>query len=370
MLMKPLSILVYAPISLKGMGGAERHVTNLIQILKLQGHRVTVCSEDNARPLTPLQNVIAGKIPALRSTFFASRHDIAPADYDFVLSFDLSGLGVRHPRHIRVMAGCATAFRQHALSRPQAPARAFVQDRITDAYHVLERRASRGLGNVACSEGLAKEVRRLGLPLLDVIAPPTDIANLVWKAPTRDEACRAWGAPTSKTYLAFAGRWEYAKGCDRLSALAARLPSQYAFLIAGPSKEALPPEVAARTAFSGPVAPDRMNYIYRAAHLVLLPSRFEGASMVIAEALACGVPVLTTPVGSGVDLSQASPLLSSMIIKTPDDIDEWLGAITQFEQPAHYESVSREGARYAELYAIEAVAARWQELLLKTADPA
>jgi glycosyltransferase involved in cell wall biosynthesis len=52
-----------------------------------------------------------------------------------------------------------------------------------------------------------------------------------------------------------------------------------------------------RISFSGPRAGDQLRQAYRAADLLVLPSRLEAYGMVVTEALAAAVPVVATAVG-------------------------------------------------------------------------
>jgi glycosyltransferase involved in cell wall biosynthesis len=52
-----------------------------------------------------------------------------------------------------------------------------------------------------------------------------------------------------------------------------------------------------RISFTGPLAREEMRRRYRSADLLVLPSRLEAYGMVVAEALAVGVPVVATAVG-------------------------------------------------------------------------
>jgi glycosyltransferase involved in cell wall biosynthesis len=55
--------------------------------------------------------------------------------------------------------------------------------------------------------------------------------------------------------------------------------------------------IAGRISFPGPLAGDQLDRRYRAADLLVLPSRLEAYGMVVTEALAVGVPVIATEVG-------------------------------------------------------------------------
>lgn len=67
------------------------------------------------------------------------------------------------------------------------------------------------------------------------------------------------------------------------------------------------------------VPPERMSLHYNAASAVLVPSESEGFGLATLEALACGVPVLATPVG-------VAPLVAGTLedcLVAPFDADTW-----------------------------------------------
>ncbi len=360
--MRKLRILLLAPVRLEGIGGAERHINNFIAVLQGLGHEVHVQSEADARPLRGLKALVARKVPALKSAFFTSRLSVDTRAYDFVLSFDLSGVGVRNHRHLRVLAGCAAAFRLKALVPESRRVRRMARELITEAYRRMELRASRGLGNVACSDGLAREVAAIGLRLAGTIDPPTDLQALADSTLSRADALAALGLPADGRYLAFVGRWEYAKGSDLLTKVADTLPADTWLVLAGPSPEQLPDAVRRKTRFCASVPAQDIHRVYRAADAVLLPTRFEGSSMVVTEALACGTPVLTTPVGSGVDLRDHSPELASLVIGSLNDATPWVRALARLQEPTHRQAVLAAARDFIQRYAPAAVAEQWQAL--------
>ena len=69
-------------------------------------------------------------------------------------------------------------------------------------------------------------------------------------------------------------------------------------LRAGLEHEAVRLGVARRVTFHGAVPHDRLPDYYRAAHLLVVSSRYESQSMVTFEAAACGCPVVGTAVGA------------------------------------------------------------------------
>jgi glycosyltransferase involved in cell wall biosynthesis len=110
----------------------------------------------------------------------------------------------------------------------------------------------------------------------------------------------------------------------------------------------------------GGVAPDEVPYWINAANAVLVPSEKEAFGLSAIEALACGVPVLATPVGihpvvlEGVEGAYCAPF----------DRDAWRAALRP-----HLEADDPrvDGRSRAELFSADAMAARvveaWRDLL-------
>jgi rhamnosyl/mannosyltransferase len=106
----------------------------------------------------------------------------------------------------------------------------------------------------------------------------------------------------------FVGRLRHYKGVDVLIDAAARLPEPAHFLIVGvgPLAAALQHQaqrngVADRVHFLGELSDEAVTALYHAADVFVLPStnRAETFGIVQLEAMACGLPVICTELGTG-----------------------------------------------------------------------
>ena len=122
----------------------------------------------------------------------------------------------------------------------------------------------------------------------------------------RDAARRALSIDTGERILLFVGNLLPVKGPDLLLDALALVPSDRRWTVAwlgdGPMRDALEARahaagLAPQMRFVGRVPNDALPTWYRAADLIVLPSRSEGIPNVLLEAMACGTPFRAFDVG-------------------------------------------------------------------------
>jgi glycosyltransferase involved in cell wall biosynthesis len=162
--------------------------------------------------------------------------------------------------------------------------------------------AERGLAGVtdrlvAVGTGVRQELlaARIGTAGQYVVIPP-GIA-LSRAAPGRDEARAALGLPAGGAVVAYVARLIPVKRPDRMLAVAREIP-EATFVVAGdgPLRSELGASAPANVRFLGWRAD--VENVYAAANVALLTSDNEGMPVTLIEAGLCGVPAVTTDVGS------------------------------------------------------------------------
>jgi glycosyltransferase involved in cell wall biosynthesis len=215
----------------------------------------------------------------------------------------------------------------------------------------MERRVLRGAAQVyGISPWSRTSVARAGgLPedQVGVLPIPIDLEAF---APAADEE---WERTLATPVLAFVGRADDPrKNAGLLLDAVRRLPDVRALLIGSPPAGRLPERVEATG-----VVPSVAEQLRRAT-LLVLPSYQEAFGIVVAEALAAGVPVVTTPSGgpeSLVEESGGGVVLSEF---SPDELAETVsGLLADTERLAE---MRRQGREYV---AREHSPERFRELL-------
>jgi glycosyltransferase involved in cell wall biosynthesis len=211
--------------------------------------------------------------------------------------------------------------------------------------------AARGATVVGVSESTAVEVARHYRVRADAVIP-NGIDLTVFTPRPRAEARALLGLPERDRLALFAGRLNQSKGAAVMPPACER--AGYRLVVAGPHG---PPG----SLYLGRLAPDELARAYAAADCVLLPSVYEACSFVLLEALACGVPVLTTRVGSVPSLLRSVPEYDALCVEPrEDDLAAKLHYLRETDTTA---LMHRASAWVAENHGLERYAARWNALL-------
>lgn len=208
----------------------------------------------------------------------------------------------------------ASAFRHH-------------KGQLQSLYHdywiaPIERKTMRAASRVvAVSHFAATSARAVGLFAgeIEVIPNGTDV---VLFSPRQHPLTQ----PPFR--LLYVGNWATRKGVDLLDPIMRGLGDQFRLICVGgqPSKgekDEMPDNVS----FEGRVHHStHMVALMRSSHALLFPSRSEGLSLVALEALACGLPIITTRGTSMAEIVQHG--MSGMLCDE-DDVASFISAIRE-----------------------------------------
>lgn len=174
---------------------------------------------------------------------------------------------------------------------------------------------------IALSKDLKERAQLLGASTAKTVVVPNGINNQIFCPGDRLEARRRLGLPLLGRILLSVGRLHSSKGypllVEALARLLTEIPDLRLAIVGEPDHEAdaRPAIEAAATRLGvsekvqliGAQRHSAMADWYQAADLFCLATSREGSANVLIEALACGLPCVTTPVGGNPD-----------IISTPD----------------------------------------------------
>jgi glycosyltransferase involved in cell wall biosynthesis len=212
--------------------------------------------------------------------------------------------------------------------------------------------AARNATIVAVSDQIADEVRRYcGHRVAAVIPNGVDIERF---APRDRVTSRArLGLPADARIALYVGRLEAGKGSRELRAACAA--SGWMLAVAG---VAAPPGAT----HLGLLDHERLAFAYTAADCVLFPTYYEGCSYVVLEALASGVPVLTTLTGWMPTLLRAVPAYRALIAPA-HDAQAFAARLRDWPAEGHGAVVAAASAFVREHNSLPAWAAAWGALL-------
>jgi glycosyltransferase involved in cell wall biosynthesis len=341
---------IVSPDPASTTGGVERVCRLLADVLEQDGWRVTLVGP--GRGITRWQFRLGAGYLGISHSATQAAVQLRP---DLLITNGLLGMPLtrRIPR-VHVFHGTMiadTRAEAQALSR-----REFL--RRTVAGGVSEAVAGLGATVVCVSDSTAREVRRYYRLRTDAVIP-NGVDTAVFQPRSRSEARQQLGLSPTARYCLFVGRLQHRKGSELL--LPACRAAGFELLIAGARG-------AQGAHHLGALDPHALARAYSAADCVLFPTRYEACSLVVLEALAAGVPLLTTRVGWMPTLLRAVPEYEALCVRAEHgDIVARLRALGELDTPA---LATKARAWVAEHNSLERWAERWRVLLARTGGPA
>lgn len=163
-------------------------------------------------------------------------------------------------------------------------------------------------GLLAVSQGLADDMAALGMPRERIAIHRTGLDRTVFRPLDRVECRARLGLPGNAPILACVGALIARKGQGFAIDALVHLPDALLVLAGGGSDEAALKAraerlgVTSRVRFLGAVPHGELPVVLNAADVFVLPSASEGLANAWVEALACGTPVVTTPIAGAREL--------------------------------------------------------------------
>ena len=181
---------------------------------------------------------------------------------------------------------------------------------------------------IAVSEGISRELQQLGVPKerIQVILNGVDTQEFIPGPSCREEV----GLPLQGTMALFAGDIKSnRKNLDTILQSLVQVPN-INLVVVGRTEGSPYPALASKLGIA-----DRVHFlgfrtdlpkIMRAVDLFVFPSRYEPFGMVVTEAMASGLPVITSAITGAAEIVTAE---SGIIIENPEDMTSLAKALQQ-----------------------------------------
>ena len=177
-------------------------------------------------------------------------------------------------------------------------------------------------GLLAVAEGLADDLAALGVERSKITVHRTGLDRAVFRPLDRADSRRKLGLPAASAVLACVGALIERKGQRFAIEALAQIPGATLLLAgAGPDEDRLRALAASlgladRVCFLGAVPHAELPVVLSAADVFVLPTASEGLANAWVEALACGTPVVTTPLPGAQELL-TEPAYGRMVARDP-----------------------------------------------------
>jgi glycosyltransferase involved in cell wall biosynthesis len=304
-----MNIALLTPLPPGAGGGVESFTALLIRILEEAGHQIKVFDS------TCLNKKYRGIFNWKLLGYYKLAYDLGRefnkerAKFDLVMCNGIFGWSVQFPKALAICHGNIGAYGDSI--RTNLSLLHYWKIRYMDLW--FHTKSFRGKSLVVVSRKTGQECEKYhDLHKYVVIENAVDTAAF---RPRYNKAKyrREFHLDESRFLGLFVGRDEYRKGLDVVAAMAAQLGDGHGIVAAMPGRSSALDKVKNVVQITG-VPRGKMSYLYNACDYFLLPSRHEGCSIALLEALASGLPIVATRVGNAADIASRDEIIGRFIV--------------------------------------------------------
>lgn len=291
---------------------------------------------------------------------------------DIIIQNGISGWPLRNtareiPR-IVVHHGTWRGVAPH-LVKSKAPLRTRIANRIFTRCELgaIEKWTSIGAVSVGVSTAVAEELKKLYGLSAKVIQNGVDLNHFAPRDRLQARQLLRLAIQPDNLVVSFVGRLEEMKGIDILRTIVLRAEQEFPNMLFLVATDNPPRDWPKNIMFLSNVSYEQMPLVYSASDIFLFPSRYEGCSYSVIEAMACGIAPILSKVGHAKDICQEDKLLGEFILDelTPDAFWKCLCRLVGDNKLRH--DVGLSARRYVERHnSLESMGDAYQDLIMPT----